>query len=468
MGKGFLARMGLDLRGYTRGLDQSVDEARAAARRIRIQFETEGEKTYRKEREAARERRHQQREFAKGWRIATVAAAAGLAFVATSMSAAAERSPEVARDMERMRDAVKDLRADIGEDLFGLFGRNGDEGINWVRRMRNEAVDLFATVFSGFDRGHVNAVNAVNEMRRELDRAHRSAMAFREFELKLLAESGDREAAAQLIERAAKRRISEFGAANGLDRAQMEELRRISRGLLEQQRAADAVRREEAFSGSFLKGAIDRARLNADQTAGTSPREHDRNRKLEITLREQMELLRGIAAIRDNDLLSTGEKVVLERQITQTIRERAQLERDRVDREREAQQRDAFFLRRDSLEQNRIEILRLRRQGGMADADQIRFDYEREKRAIDENTQLSFEQKNEMIESLNELARERIKAARERGGGEGIEAGLAGGATLRRQIMGSQDSDGPVAGRLDSILEFLRNDLKVTVTAVAG
>ena len=138
--------MGLDASGFTRGLDDTVDQARVAARKMGTEFEKGQDKAMRAMRRSHKFSKKMSRKYGKSWKAAGVAVAAGMAVSAKAMSAAAQRSDVFAQKLDRINDAKQDLMANLGEDLFGFLGPNPESSIRKLDEMRRGVVDIYAAI----------------------------------------------------------------------------------------------------------------------------------------------------------------------------------------------------------------------------------------------------------------------------------------------------------------------------------
>lgn len=475
MAKGFLARMGLDSSAFTRGIDDVVDDARAAGKKIGTAFETSQDKAARAMRRTSRfAQKHSQR-FGKSWQVAGVAMAAGIATGAKAMGAAAERSDVYAQKLDRINDAKRDLMANLGEDLFGILGPNPDSTIRKVDEMRREVVDLFAAISVG--QKNVDEVNAARAAEKEVARAFKAETGFNQFQLQLLAEAGDPEVAATLAKRARNKKINSAVEAGGLSREQAALLREQDTRNRENEERRRTNQGAENFYNESSRIALAEKRLEA--------------RRIHPSLQEQTEIEaermaakieedRVLRDIRKNELLTEKQRIKLAMRNIELIKERTEVrinEIQRANRERKSAARDRAS---DQIKANRIDVLRAKGQDKLASAMRIKLDFERAKKEALSNTDLSPEDQEELVFSEAGLARAQLEKLKKGDRNEQvISAGLAGGSTLRRQILGptssAQSSDSPVVKGINSIIDLVQAVLdqqtkqtESTTTAVAG
>lgn len=464
--------MGLDNRAYLRGMDEVERVTDTTTRRMAQRFRTSVDDQNRRERDQAKRRREFQRDFAKGWQVATVAAAASIAFMATSLDAAAERNPVVAKGLSDVASAAKDLRADIGEDLFGLGGSGVDDAIRGLGRLRSAIVDTLA---SANPNESIYAVNDALDAQREVARAIDRAKTYNQLVLELKSSLGsDTESADQLALRAIRERISGFADGQQLSTEQRQQLRDLAESLhtrrIEQrgQRAADTTRDE-----------LDRLRIEREKLmAGISERydPYDTSgRQRVIELEHELRLRQQIRSINQNELLTAEQKRQLVADTTTTLaRQRdEQLHLLRLETERAKRQAELRF--KDQLRSDRITLLRLGNQRGLADAEQVQLDFDQRERDISADDSLTYEQKRQLLVSSARLARARLLESRREDGGSLIEAGFAGGATLRRQVLGAggngAEASSPLVAGVNSIIDKMDRIIEINskaTTAVAA
>ena len=98
--------------------------------------------------------------------------------------------------------------------------------------------------------------------------------------------------------------------------------------------------------------------------------------------------------------------------------------------------------------------------------------FSQRRREIETDNALDGSQKERLLSSSAKLLRAQLGKLREGGLDRVIEAGLAGGATLRRQILGVDGQNGtqsPVVQRIDTIIQMMDRLInKGGTTAVAA
>lgn len=464
--RGFLARLGLDSRGYSRGLDKSVDQARVAARKIRTTFETQDEKARRRERKRERERRDQIRTFQRGWQVAAVATAAGLASVATAMDAAADRSPVYRQQLEEISRASQSLRADIGEDLFGLAGPNASQGIRNLAEIRKQLVNGLLGFRSPAGAAHAATIDAARAAEASVARALDAYKSFDQLRKQLRAQDGDRDAIVSLSVRGINRRVAAYADEHGLDSRQRKELRDLAHGVRE--RAGDRF-----FEDEEDRIRLQRGRVRAQETRGISIDERER-RQIGVAYFEKLDEERhAVRRINQNELINERQRLELIKQTKDAIEERYRVRLDEIKAIAQERRIAANERYHDRLQDIKIERLRANNQGRLADAERIRFDFELRRREIQRDNDLSEQRKQTLIAAEAGLASRLLRRLSDGERPEGISAGLAGGATLRRQILGGGEGRGqsPLVGRVDEIIELLTrftNGQTQANVAVAG
>ena len=462
MAKGFLARMGLDASAFTRGLDDSVAAARVAGKKIGVEFEKGQDKAMRAMRRSAKFYKKQSQRFGSSWQTAGVALAAGMAVAASSMSAAAERSDIFRAKLDSINTAKQDLMANLGEDLFGIMGPNPDASIRKIDEMRSSVVDYFAAMVSG--QKQVDDINAARAAEKQIARSLKAARAMSDFELNLQAQGGDQSAREMLEDRKANKEINSFAEQNGLSRGQKARLRELSEKSRTDGRAKTQAendqRRERTFGDESARIALSRQRNGAETLEERVAAERAAaQREDELASRK----------INDNKDLSEDQKIELIERSTEAIRERTQARIEEMEKAERVRKRDASERAKDLLADNRVQELRSKGQDKLADAKRIELDLQREIRDIRRDEDLSDADKQLLIESGQSRAVAELNALKKKNSGGGvIGAGLAGGSTLRRQILGPGGSGGaggdtPVVNGINSIIEFVRDILEETV-----
>lgn len=446
--------MGLDNRAYLRGLAEVEKETSESTRRLMVKHRTQIDDSNRREWEQARRRKKFQQDFARGWQVATVAAAAGIASVVTTLDAAAQRNPVIAQQLGQIGAAAAEMRANIGEDIFGLGGSGLDEAIRKVEQLRGVVVDFVAVTAFGGGGGHVAAVNAARAADRQVAIATEQARNFNELQLELQASiAGDQSARETLLGRRDDRRINQAAADQGLTRQQTQELRELTGRLREQIRSEGA--------DSFLEAErerleLARMELRADGFNRLNPNDPQRDIDVEL-LRQKLEITKATARINANELLNEEQRLQLIKETTSLIEDQSLARVEAL--KREANERKTRIQNRfsDRIADDRIGVLRATGQGGLADVESLFHGFQQRRREIESDSELNNFQRNSLLTSSANLLRAQLAQLRNGRTEAFLEAGLAGGATLRRQILGADGTggggDSPVVQRIDEILE---------------
>ncbi len=474
--------MGLDNRAYLRGMDEVERVTNETTQRMVRRHRTQVDDMKRRERDHARARAKMQQDFARGWQVATVAAAAGIATVVTSLDAAAQRNPVIKRQLDDISNAAREMRANIGEDIFGLGGSQFDETIQGLDRMRTKVVDLMAAagsaLFSGKRFGVAFAESMSNSAAVEAARRN-STLRTQRFEqeqnlinlrLQMQASIGnDADARRQLQERGDRDRINREAAGGGLSRTGVAELRSLVRALRE---TALATQRNIRLGDERDAIALGRAELDAQTASLRDPFNTRPQEQLEL-LRRRIDLRRQQLRIQKDEVLSEEEKVSILKDLNRLYGEQTRARIEIIRRENLARRRARDNRVSDSIASDRVGILRATGQDRLAEVESLYLGFSQRRRDIENDESLTGSQRESLLGSGAGLLRAQLSRLRRGSLSTVLEAGLAGGATLRRQILGADgrdDSGSPVISRIDTIIEKMDELIGGggTATAVAA
>jgi hypothetical protein len=477
--------MGLDNRAFLRGMDEVERVTNETTRRMVARHRTQIDDNKRREWQQARRRQKFQQDFARGWQVATVAAAAGIATVVSTLDAAADRSPVIRRQLDDISAAAKEMRANIGEDLFGLGGPGMADAIRNLERIRSVAVDFtnaafggIASLFSGggLTSGFVDSMANSAQLRadREADRMRRlrfeQEQNLIQMRLQLRAGvGGDVTAQRQLQARTDRDRINAAAANGGLSRAGIDELRTLIRTLRDN---ALASMRSVRLGDERDAIELGRAELNAEKSRTRNPFGTGAQEQLEL-LRKRIELRKQSLRIQKDELLSEEEKASILQQLQRLYGEQTRARIEAIRREANERRRARDNRVSDSLAGDRIGRLRATGQGRLAEVESLFLGFQQRRRDLENDRELTGEQRGSLLSSGASLLRAQLRELRRGRIDTFIEAGLAGGAALRRQILGADGTggaaDSPIVSRIDEIIE--RMDRIITgggTTAVAA
>lgn len=453
MVRGFLARMGLDNRAFLRGMDEVERVTDETTQRMARRHRTQIDDMKRRERAQDRRRAKMQQDFARGWQVATVAAAAGIAAVVTSLDAAAERNPVIAQQLGQISSAAREMRANIGEDIFGLGGSKVDDAIRKFEELRGTVVDFVAVTRMGASASEVAAVNAARAADRQVAIALRQARNFNQVQLELRsAIGGDSDARAMLMGRRDNQMINSAAQDAGLTRTQVQELRMLVSML----RVTERTNRSRSFLQDERQGInLRRAQLAADSEAQRNPLS-TASRERVVHLEREIELRKEKRRIDQMDFLTETQRVELLQETSRLIGEQSRARIEAIRNAARERIRAARVRTSDHLANDQIGMLRANNQSRLAEVESLMLGFTQRRRDIENDRDLSGAQRRSLLESGAGLLRAQLERLRRGGIDTVIEAGLAGGATLRRQILGAggrDDSQSPVISRIDQIIE---------------
>jgi hypothetical protein len=495
-------RLGLDDREFVRELGRAEREAGRSLERMRRDNERHEADRRRAADETARRRADNFRKVGRGAQVAAVGIAAGSALIANAYAAAAERSDEIARGLERARAEGRGLLADIGEDLNRLFPvEQQGRFIAGFREARDAATDFLGNagrslLFDGFGGGGPESLKNLQRQeaaQRELDRQQSAGDSFRSIRRRLTIEApGDSDAAkrAALEARVAAsleetlKSINRAQQEAGLTNEQVAELREMARnnaaGTLADDDARVAAERD-ARSRSFGRAADDAAlglRLARAQgsAAGATGAERAGFELEANEIRRHQETLAVQREIADAEYDRVQAAEMLAARLGE-VNARYDAQRDAIERAREAERQREIQARRDARESlderlERLEIDELAARGADEEAQRrrIELDFARQIRDVQRDERLDQSTRDAAVgrlERFRDLALGRV--GEREGSSRAVNASvaaqlgpaLAGGPELQKQQLAEAQGQ-------TNILKEIRDNTAAGGVAVAG
>lgn len=465
---GFVARFGIDTKAFSQGLDRSVRTARRAADRMGRTFENRMERV---QRTARRVSRFVQRNWSRAFQLAGVGAAAGIAAMLLSLNVAAERSLRVQHTLDGIKSSWSNMVEDIGREVSLGDAIGLGEAIDGLNEFRKDFSDGF---FNGLTFGifsdNIKASRAFLEREKAMDRQLESLRAFEDQRDTLLAQGGGT-AGREAADRLARRRFTQ-GLDPNLTRTQRLELLALhDQGVSSRNAASDAEAAAKAAStrdrnASAFGGSIRRFQSMIAEAGATDLTGRVRAARLgamheEIEAIEQIRALEGITETQRTDLINLA-RTAIETRTEARIKEFEEADK----RER----RQATTRRRESDQERKIADLRARGSTRIADAMQEELETRREIREILEDENLSAQQKAESIRGIGSSASGRL--GRLLTPGRVLEAGFAGDAATRAQILGpgpgGASGESPTVAGIKELNETVKTTVREALEELAG
>jgi hypothetical protein len=462
-----LVTLGLDDTDFRRALEVSGGYSKRKAWQIAKDFER-AERA--KERAAAEKTAKIQKAYQRmgaAANVAAVAAAAGIGVMTKALAAAAEESNQVKATMDRLDRSGKSFMAELGKDLEPVV-RGFADLLDHARKLRAELATKIS--FTDYETNF--------QIRRSF----------------LLEKQHAREVQAQDLGRALDRMgggtRGELAAIVDERRAFMQRLNGLTNGADKEALRARATAhfdgKKRAVEHAAQKPARERARRIADANARVlavgaqaDPLDREKFFASEIAnFNRQRESIRSEVYGRGGSVQENEEEIRARTAALRAemgVRKTAFLERVRQHEEEQARKQDRVRL---DMTSQRIEIERLKGNEKLADKLKILAEHERSVAEIRRRADLDEQQRAAMVANADAIRDLRLGDLG-RGTGEGpagLAAGLAGGSTLVRQIVGAGGTG--TGGREDpvekntadavGILASIDTTLKNGVPAVAG